>query len=88
MLDFKIVARTKLRQKGELDHLFGVSRTMVNRYMSGESLPRGPNRKRISKTISVMSELLEAGTLPVDEKTDDDVRKAILAEISAQVASE
>ena len=88
MLDFNIVRKTNLRQKGELDRLFGVSRTMVNRYMSGESLPRGPNRKHISKTISVMSELLEAGTLPMDAKTDDSVRQAILAEISAQVASE
>ena len=88
MLDFSIVKRTNLRQKGELDRLFGVSRIMVNRYLSGESLPRGANRKHISKTISVMSELLDAGTLPMDSTADDSVRQAVLAEISAQAASE
>jgi predicted transcriptional regulator len=87
MLDFNVVKKTKLRQKGELDRLFGVSRIMVNRYLSGESLPRGANRKHISKTIDVMAELLEAGTLPIDEKTDENVRAQILAEISNQATS-
>jgi transcriptional regulator with XRE-family HTH domain len=87
MLDFRIVKRTNLKQKGELDRLFGVSRIMVSRYMSGESLPRGANRKHISKAIDVLAEYLDNGKLPISLDADDDQRKALLEEIQAQTTS-
>lgn len=85
MFDFEVVKKTKLKQKGELERLFGVSRPMVNRYMTGKSLPRGKNRAHTRTALNVLSKLLEAGKLPLSEDKDSAARAAAVEKIYSHV---
>lgn len=86
-MDFNIVKLTKLRQKGELETLFEVSRPMVHNYLSGKSIPRGKNRTHIQSTINVLAKLLEAGKLPLSDDRDSESRMKAVEKILAHVKS-
>lgn len=81
MIDFSVAKRTQLRQKGELDRLFGVSYPMTNAYLKGKSYPRGANRKHIDLTLTVLAKLLEAGKLPLSEGKSPESRAKAVAKL-------
>ena len=81
MIDFEVAKRTQLRQKGELDVLFGVSYPMTNAYLNGKSYPRGANRERIDLTVQVLTKLLTSGKLPLPEDKSPESRAKALVKI-------
>ena len=82
-MDFDIAKRTQLRQKGELDQLFGVSYPMTNAYLSGKSYPRGANRTHISLALTVLDGLLKNGKLPLPEDKPPESRLKVVEKIKA-----
>ena len=81
MIDFTVAKRTQLRQKGELDRLFGVSYPMTNAYLKGKSYPRGKNRVHIAVTLDVLAELLKSGKLPLSEEKGIEARAKAVTKI-------
>jgi len=81
MIDFEVAKRSGLRQKGELDVLFGVSYPMTNAYLSGKSYPRGANRAHIDLTLQVLARLIEKGSLPLAEGKDMEGRAKAVEKI-------
>ena len=88
LIDFDVVKKSGLRQRTELEELFGVTYAMVNRYMSGKSFPRGDNRRLISKTVHVIEGLLSKGQLPFSEDKDTESRLRAVKKIRAFVAAQ
>lgn len=86
-IDFEVARKSGLRQRGELDKVFGVSYPMVNRYLTGKSFPRGKQRRLISEAINVLSSLIEKGTLPFKEDRTEESRATAVEKISAYVAA-
>jgi hypothetical protein len=84
-MNFEIVKQTKLRQKGELETLFAVSRPMVCHYLSGKSIPRGKNRSHIQTALTVLDKLVQQGKLPLPEDRDADQRMKAVEKILAHV---
>jgi len=79
MIDFSIAVQSRLRQKGELDVLFGVSYPMTNAYLNGKSYPRGANRAHIDFTMQILKALIDTGKLPLSPDRDAEQRaKAVL----------
>ena len=87
MLDFQVVKRAGLRQAGELDLLFGVSRAMVGKYLAGISWPRGANRLRAAKVVEVLSALLAENKLPISADKDAEFRRLAVLNIRAIITS-
>lgn len=78
MLDFTPAKNSGLRPGGELDKIFGVTRVMVYKYLSGECIPRKPNYTRIVKALEVLGGLVEAQKLPLPgDKTAEQRAKAV-----------
>jgi len=84
----ELVKKTGLKTKGELDTLFGVSRLMVIKYMTGKSMPRGSNRARIAKTLQVLNSLVDKGKLPLAPDKDTDARQKAVAKIKDYVEAQ
>ena len=83
MIDFNNVRKSGLRQRGELDKLFGVSYPMVNRYLTGQSFPRGENRRLINVAVKVIDTLVAQGKLPLPSDRDAEARSKAVDKISA-----
>jgi hypothetical protein len=83
---FAAARKTELRQRGELDKIFGVTYPMVNAYMTGKSLPTR-SKKRIDTALAVFNTLVEQGKLPFPEGKDKDSRANAVEKIAAHVAA-
>jgi len=83
---FAVAKKSELRQRGELDQIFGVSYPMVNAYMTGRSLPTR-SKKRVDVALKVIDALLDQGKLPFPEDKDKESRANAVAKIAAHVAS-
>jgi hypothetical protein len=84
----ELVKKSGLKTQGELDALFGVSRLMVVKYMSGQSFPRGKNLVRINKTLTVLENLLDTGKLPLSPDKDKEARTKAVEKIRAFVETQ
>jgi len=78
-MNFAIVPRTGLRQKGELETLFGVTRPMVNQYLAGRCLPRGYRAERIQSVLAILASLVERGKLPFPASVDNEAKRKLAA---------
>lgn len=72
-MNFKILKRTGLHQKGELETLLGVSRVMLNRYAKGAT-PGKHTAPRIELAMKVLGDLLKQEKLPLPEDYDRERR--------------
>jgi hypothetical protein len=79
-MDFSKLAATGLRQKGELEALFNVSRPMVNRYLRNHTAPRGMRADRIESVMAILAVLVERGKLPFPASVDNEVKRRAAAE--------
>ena len=86
-MDFSIAKRSGLRQKGELDSLFGVSYPMINAYLNGKSYPRGANRIRIERALTVLQGLITAEKLPFSEDKSSEARMKAIDKMKAIVSA-
>ena len=59
-MDYDVVRATGLKQQGELDTLFGVSRVMLNYFMNGKRTPGKKTAVRMENTIDVLRKLIAA----------------------------
>lgn len=87
MIDFSVAKKTQLRQKGELDVIFGVTFPMVNAYLQGKSYPRGANRTHIATVLQVLNKLLESGKLPLAEDKSSEARTAAVNKIKEYISA-
>lgn len=87
MIDFSVARKTQLRQKGELDAIFGVTFPMVNAYLQGKSYPRGANRTRITTILNVFTQLLESGKLPLPKEKSPEARVAAVNKIKEYISN-
>lgn len=85
MIDFNVAKKTQLRQKGELDLIFGVTYAMVNAYLGNRAFPRGKNRTRASVAVGVLNALLEQGKLPFAGDKTPESRAASVLKIKQHV---
>tara|TARA_R110000868_G_C10956626_1_gene768119 strand:- start:4721 stop:4987 length:267 start_codon:yes stop_codon:yes gene_type:complete len=86
-MDFSIAKRSGLRQKGELDSLFGVSYPMINAYLNGKSYPRGANRIHIERALVVLQELITTGKLPFSEDKSSEARLKAVEKMKAIISA-
>lgn len=81
-LDFTVAKESGLRQRGELDVLFGVTYPMVNRYLKGKAYPRGKNREHIARVLGTVKALMDKGSLPFTDDKDKEYRTKAVAKIA------
>lgn len=84
-IDFSVLKRTGLRQGGELDKLFGVTRVTVHAYFHGRTQPKGNQRAHAAMVVKVLETLLEKQKLPLPPEKDADARILAVRKISAYI---
>lgn len=84
-LDFSVLTKSGLRQKNELQQLFGASRLTVHGYVHGKGKPRGDNAARAAVVLKVLQALVEKGKLPLAATKTAEQRKEAVDKILAVV---
>lgn len=92
MHDFTILKKTGLKQSGELDRIFNVSRITINKYWHHDGVKplfvRDSRRKRVERALKLLTILVERGTLPLDKGVSDEERHTFVDKIIVKVAEQ
>lgn len=87
MIDFTHVKKTGLKMSGELEQIFGVSRIMIQGYLSGRVQPRGRRARRIQEAVRVLDGLVQLGKLPLPKEKTKAQREMAVSKIVAHINS-